>query len=145
MNCVLLIILFSLVFLELDYTMGPTTLSEYVKIYYLMILVETFLNKPTYTLVELDTAEKFWKGIFLAFVNVWTIRRRKGWSWSRSICWFILWSASGFMTVQSTLTDLLASLTWRARQSKPAQRTRMHDEDVQYMTAMKDNKNIVLE
>jgi len=44
------------------YTMGPTTLSKYVKIFDLTMLVETFFNKPMYTEDQLDTVEVFIKG-----------------------------------------------------------------------------------
>ena len=66
MRGVLLTILFYLVLSDsakkLANTMGPTTLSEYVKIFDLTILVETFFNKPTYTEEALETVEKFIKG-----------------------------------------------------------------------------------
>ncbi len=44
---------------KLANTMGPMTLSKYVKIFDLTILVETFFNKPMYTEDELDTVEVF--------------------------------------------------------------------------------------
>ena len=49
--------------------MGPTTLSEYVKIFDLTILMETFFNKPTYTEDELDTVEVFIKGYIFDFCH----------------------------------------------------------------------------
>ncbi len=52
---------------KLAYTMESTVLSEYVKFFDLTILVETFLNKPTYTVEELDTVEVFIKGYIFDF------------------------------------------------------------------------------
>ena len=73
MRGVLLTILFYLVLSDsakkLASTMGPTTLSEYVKIFDLSILMETFFNKPTYTEDELDTVEVFIKGYIFDFCH----------------------------------------------------------------------------
>jgi len=54
---------------KLAYTMRPMTLSKYVKIFELTILVETFLNKPKYTVEELDTVGVVIKGYIFDFCN----------------------------------------------------------------------------
>jgi len=65
MKGILLTILFYLVLLNsaksLADTMGPTTLSEYVKIVDLTLLMESFMNKLKYSSSELDVAEEFIK------------------------------------------------------------------------------------
>jgi len=82
MRSVLLTILFYLVLSDsakkLANTMGLTTLLEYVKIFNLTILVETFFNKPSYTVEELAAVEVFIKGYIFDFAIVWTIRKNRG-------------------------------------------------------------------
>jgi len=54
------------------YTMGPTTLSKYVKIFDLTILVETFLNEPIYTV------EKVIKGNIFDFCKCVDCQEKEG-------------------------------------------------------------------
>ncbi len=58
--------------------LGPTTLSEYVKIFDLTILVETFFNKPTYTEDELDIVEVFIKGYIFDFCKCVDCQEKEG-------------------------------------------------------------------
>jgi len=76
MRGVLLTILLYLVLSDsakkLAYMMGPMTLSKYVKIFDLTILVETFLNEPIYTV------EKVIKGNIFDFCKCVDCQEKEG-------------------------------------------------------------------
>ncbi len=54
------------------------TLSEYVKIFDLTKLVETFFNKPMYTKEELDNVEAFIKGYIFDFCHCGDHQEKEG-------------------------------------------------------------------
>jgi len=116
---------------KLAYTMGPTTLSEYVKIFDLTILVETFFNKPTYTVEELDTVEVFIKWYIFDFCHCVDCQEKVGMKLIKIhlLVHFVEWIWMYGSTNKSHL---------KSKTKQLAQRTRMHDVDVEYMTAMKD-------
>jgi len=125
--------------------MGPTTLSEYVEIFDLSILVETFFNKPTYTVEELNTVEKFIKGFIHDFCHCVDHQEKEGMKLIKIhlLVHFVecTWMYGSPMNFNGSTGDSHL----KSKTKQPAQRTRMHDVDVEYMTAMKDYENIVLE
>jgi len=107
--------------------MGPMTLSKYVKIFDLTILMETFFNKPMYTEDELDTVEVFIKGYIFDFCKCVDHQEKEGMKLIKIhlLVHFVecIWMYGSPMNFNgSTGKSPLKSKT-----KQPAQRTRMCD------------------
>jgi len=149
MRGVLLTILYYLVMTEsmteLDVLMGQAKLSEYIKLFDLMLLLESFLTSPLLTQEEVDAAENFIPAFIEDFCKC--VAREQG-NKMRLVkihllnhfmeCIRMFGSAVNF-------NGAVGESHLKNKTKEPARRTKMKLKDMEYQTAVKDYEQIVLE
>jgi len=124
-------------------TMGPMTLSEYVKIVDLTLL--SFMNKLEYSSSKLEVVEEFIKGYIHDCCKCVDCQEQQGMKLIKVHLLVHFVECIQMYGSPMNFNGATGESHLKAKTKQPVCRTRMCYKDMEYRTAMKDYKNIVLE